>query len=620
MTATLGEFLTLAGDHIAGAVAFRGELPDSVRSESVGELGRLVAALARYLSDVPQPDPGLTGPRLPDPQAQATAEARIALRRAARSLGHGTALTQDAHPVARHLSAAATCLNAGWDLLQTHVTTKTPCTPAAGSLWAPIITSGPVTAALISELAQHARTLAPWAGQLTMTGPLDMGMPASERLLLHGAIWGLWITSAAVGQAQQSRRPAPEAHALLAAIPASMPPPRCPPADSEPVTLLCDGLTVTAERLRHTALASASSPAATSSSWRRRALASAITCHADHIILRTLTERASQLGMTPATVTKLDDAADAMNLAWPAWRAVAAEWDILSTGTGAGTGALRVAADLDDLVLRTGRLTYTRPDWTPGCATTSPARAAAELAPTTGAATAVLAAIHHGVDAIGRIGAVDQHAVQAAVASLQIYMPTRLLQERYDIPYPYTRAPRSRTQALLAAYATASSASTRATGMLDDLAAAIGAPSSILGVSRRLAGLHEDERQCAGDDPTAELSRSSRPPATTSHAAGMERLLDDLHITDPALLARAAAIDQASHDLLDEARAKATRREETADLQPQRTKRTPGRTVLIARKDLPERVSCVHRHGDRDAAPTTVSRHSTGLRAPSVQR
>src|SRR5260370_12600520 len=49
-----------------------------------------------------------------------------------------------------------------------------------------------------------------------------------------------------------------------------MPPPRCPPADSEPVTLLCDGLTVTAERLRHTALASAMSPAATSS-WRRRA-------------------------------------------------------------------------------------------------------------------------------------------------------------------------------------------------------------------------------------------------------------------------------------------------------------------------------------------------------------
>jgi hypothetical protein len=320
-----------------------------------------------------------------------------------------------------------------------------------------------VTAVLISELAQHARTLAPWAGQLTMTGPLDMGMPASERLLLHGAIWGLWITSAAAGQAQQSRRPVPEAHALLAAIPASMPPPRCPPADSEPVTVLCDGLTVTAERLRHTALASASSPAATSSSWRRRALASAITCHADHIILRTLTGRASQLGMTPATVTKLNDAADAMNLAWPAWRAVAAGWDILSTGIDTGTGALRVAADLDDLVLRTGRLAYTRPDWTLGCATTSPARAAAELAPTTGAATAVLAAIHHGVDAIGRIGAVDQHAVQAAVASLQIYMPTRLRPERYDIPCPYTRAPRSRTQALLAAYATAkSSQSSRA--------------------------------------------------------------------------------------------------------------------------------------------------------------
>src|SRR5258706_13223716 len=111
---------------------------------------------------------------MPDPQAQVTAEARIALRRSARSLGHATALTQDAHPVARHLTVAATCLNAGWDLLQTHVTTKTPCTPAARSLWAPIITSVPVTAALISELAQQARTLQPWAGHLTMTGPPSM--------------------------------------------------------------------------------------------------------------------------------------------------------------------------------------------------------------------------------------------------------------------------------------------------------------------------------------------------------------------------------------------------------------------------------------------------------------
>lgn len=100
----------------------------------------------------------------------------------------------------------------------------------------------------------------------------------------------------------------------------------------------------------------------------------------------------------------------------------------------------------------------------------------------------------------------------------------------------------------------------------------------------------------------------------------MERLLADLHMTDPALLARAAAIDQASHDLLDEASAKATRREETADLQPQRTKRTPGRTVRIARKDLPDRVSSVNRHSNRDAAQPQVSRHSTGLRAPSVQR
>ncbi len=168
-----------------------------------------------------------------------------------------------------------------------------------------------------------------------------------------------------------------------------------------------------------------------------------------------------------------------MSLAWPAWRAVACNWDILSTGADTGPGATPAAADADDLVLRTGRLAYARPDWTPACTATSPARAPAELAATLDAMTSVIAAVRHGADAIHRIAA-DQQAVQSAVATGQVYVPTRLLPERYDIPHRYIRAPARIPQALLAAYNSVTSTSARVTVILDDLAAAIGAPSKML--------------------------------------------------------------------------------------------------------------------------------------------
>jgi len=59
-----------------------------------------------------------------------------------------------------------------------------------------------------------------------------------------------------------------------------------------------------AERLRYAAFTFARSArwsaAATSGSWRRDALASAIISHAAEFILRTLSESASQLGLEPA--------------------------------------------------------------------------------------------------------------------------------------------------------------------------------------------------------------------------------------------------------------------------------------------------------------------------------
>jgi len=189
MTATFGDFLHPARQHITAAVAFRGDLPDDVRCVAVRELGRLASVLATYLDDLPLPhdlEPG--GQRPPSPDTQAVAGARIALRRAARSLRNGTTITENAHPVVRHLSAAADHLAAGRDLLQAHFTGTPSGARTGSSYWAPAITSRPVTAALLSELAQHARTLAPWAGQLTMTGPLDRSSPR-----LAGSEVPMWL-------------------------------------------------------------------------------------------------------------------------------------------------------------------------------------------------------------------------------------------------------------------------------------------------------------------------------------------------------------------------------------------------------------------------------------------
>src|SRR5258708_16836423 len=108
MTATFGDFLHPARQHITAAVAFRGDLPDDVRCVAVRELGRLVSVLATYLDDLPLPhDLDPAGQRPPSPDTQAVAGARIALRRAAPSFRHGTTIPADRHPVAPALSPPA---------------------------------------------------------------------------------------------------------------------------------------------------------------------------------------------------------------------------------------------------------------------------------------------------------------------------------------------------------------------------------------------------------------------------------------------------------------------------------------------------------------------------------
>ena len=184
--------------------------PGEIRSV---DMPRLHAARASsYLYDPPNPQSGVQI----TPDLRAPADALNAAEHAQLAARAGASLRADGgHPVVHHLSAAADHLAAGRDLLQTHLT---PAGTGAGSSpWAPVITSPPVTTALIAELARYARRLAPWMSQLALARTPDPAVPAPACLAPHTASgWlraaGPAMVTAAAAPAAGGRPPAARRH------------------------------------------------------------------------------------------------------------------------------------------------------------------------------------------------------------------------------------------------------------------------------------------------------------------------------------------------------------------------------------------------------------------------
>jgi hypothetical protein len=579
-----GEFLRSASTHITAATSFRSELPYASQLGVVRHLDRLVTVVCRYLTDLP-PQPGRIYGPLRDGIQPAMA-AVLALDRTAQSLRPAAAGAADtdtaaAHFAVAHLSAAADHLAAGRDLLHTHFITDPAGTTTACSYLAPLITSGPVTAALLASLADDLHTRAPWIATQARTRRANPGALTGAHLALRGALPWLEAAATAIQATQRAHYPLP-AGRLLDAISVNAPPPRQPPSPGEPVRELCQRIPMTAERLRYAAFTFAPharwSPAATSAAWRRDALASAITTHACELILSTLAERARQLGLEPAYRQQLQQAAAHMHQTWTSWRAVTGHWDILTTGHTRTPGTTPVAAEISDLVQQTGQLAYTKPHWTPACAHASQIRDPASLAPSPADVTAVLAAVNHAADAITRITAIDHQAIIDAATDHRLYIPTRLLSDKYDIPRPYTPAPAAHTEALLAAYNTALRSTTRSTTTLDNLASAVNAPSSVLAATRRAGATRPLPR---GRRPGAEHYLHGPAPGRT------EQALRKLRTRDPALLLRAAVIDQSARDLVAEATTKArSRASVTARRTPPAQLRQGAPPARIASQDM----------------------------------
>jgi hypothetical protein len=311
MAPVFGDFLTQAHGHVAAAVSIQEELPDEAKSGLIRELDRLVTVLARYVGDIALPGEFPRGPAGDRPAGgtRAALDARIALRRSAQVLHLATASLSeigagDSHPAPWHLARAVDQLAAGRDLLHTHFSND-PSTGAqtCTSSWAKVIYSPPVTDALLGEIGGLAAKLAPWMARLSLESPPDSAMPAVTGLTFHDS--GRWLWTAALQLETRSRQQpsAGEGRLVLAAIPANLRPAYRPLAEAEPVPDLCEGVIATAARLQYAAATFARtarwSAQATSNSWRRDALASAITADSSEVIIRGLAQRAASLGLQP---------------------------------------------------------------------------------------------------------------------------------------------------------------------------------------------------------------------------------------------------------------------------------------------------------------------------------
>jgi hypothetical protein len=180
--ATFGDLATAASHHLdlaagpSGPAARRqAAVPGGTVDEFARSLHRLLTVMSRHCDDMTA-----ALRRLPVRDQRKLAPWMRASSRTHEALSHATALLQpgpaDAGPPvparpdsqAGRLDAATASLTAARDLLHTHLTTRSGGTWLDQSEWAPVITSVPVTRALLGELASWARQIAPAGARLAV--------------------------------------------------------------------------------------------------------------------------------------------------------------------------------------------------------------------------------------------------------------------------------------------------------------------------------------------------------------------------------------------------------------------------------------------------------------------
>jgi hypothetical protein len=465
--------------------------------------------------------------------AAAVARAQTATARIAGALGQERAPARGfpAGSFAARLDGYAAALTYGRDLLHTHVATTAYGGRRALSDWAPVISSVPVSRALLAGLADQARAI---GGQLAGL-PLDEAAGAGTAAAwqrLQAAVGQLRELDAAVQAAQWQAPVLPAHRQLLEAIPVNATPVAKAPPPQAPVSTLCAGIIGTAQRAsqarREIAARAAWSPEFTAHSMRHAAASSVVTSLNTETVYRVLAARARELGYS-ALVPGLDAAADGAADSRRAWLAAARVWDTVVTDTRHYLS--RAAAEAGHLALWTGRLAYADPAWTPACGPSAAVRDPASLAPGPAAFTEIASALHYTADSLVRAARTDLDTVRTAASAGRLYVTTRSLPElQYDVPRPYAHAPEDRIAAAVDAYADAADTCQAALRSAAQVAADAGAPSRVLITAQQATAY----------------------PAIAPRGR-LEQSLIDLGIRDAGLLRQGAGLDEMAQRVLAQA-------------------------------------------------------------------
>jgi hypothetical protein len=623
MVATFGDLAGPGSLHLDAGAALR---DSGLRGQPTAaqEASRLAVTLSRYLADiVPLDEVGAIASGQADGWERAVVDAREALKLAAASLRPAAAAepalpdAELAGPLAAHLGAAARSLTAGRDLLRTHFSTGAASPDR--SHWSRVITSAPVTRALLEEIARWSQQLAFLTGRLSVAPAADAAGPAFMPQGMASACHWLLVAEAAIHAGTLGIPLDAEDTGLLMAIPVNAVPPRRAPAGPETATVLCQGIEGSAIRLRAVTFQGADeaawSPAMTADSWRWSATAAAVTCHINNRMLLSLAEwgrrdLASGAGM------QLGYAAQSVAQACARWREVAAAWNEMTTETAGLTGP--GIADVSDLVVRTGRLAFADPEWLPDRARRSALRDPADLAPDAAQATAIAGAVHQATDALARMADSDLRAVGAAVGAERLYVRTRTLPDECDVPYRYGHAIPAHTRDLLKAYKAAADASARAVAALDTVAITLNAPSQVLAAARSAVHRAPDPAMSrgAGRRPAGPASSAGRRPSGPRLPGPVEHTLRKLGTTDSIRLLRAMAIDKAAAKLIAEASA-SVRQQARRQRVPGPTPNPPASTPAgLASRSFPQAPAAVAAAGERRGAPAQPLRPRSARRRP----
>ncbi len=558
--ATFGDFACAARTHLDIAAADATVGGEQAVEEVTGGLLRISTVMARYLSDISTAftDVPPSARTLVTGWARATIQAQEALGQATSLLGASAAPPSApgdqpaVTPLARGLYAAAASMTAARDLLHTHFSPGPGGERLGRPRWALVVTSPPVTRALLGEIAILARNLAPPAGALAIARGPGLRGTGESRHRLHAASQYLWSVHAAIQAAHQRDPVSADDRRLLHAIPVSTPQPRCVPDGTETIPGLCAGIISTAERIRYAAPIPPNQaiwdPGLTITSLRQVAATSTVTAHHCHILLRSLAARAAQ-GRYGQISLGLAESAAAAGQARTRWLHAAGALDQVTTDVRRYLSP--AAAEAGDLALWTGRLAYADPRWTLSSGPSAPARPPEQLAAEPDDIPAVVAAAHHAAHTLSHLARTELRQTRSAAEAGRILVPTRTLPESDGIARRYTTAPPTRISQLLSAYQDADTASVQTTAAIAAVAETVRAPSRLLAQIEAAAdgSGRSGPRRTRNSLPDPALG--SQPATGTSGT--MQEILHGMAVTSPDLLRRASAIDRAREQLISDA-------------------------------------------------------------------